>query len=155
MRRKAQVAAMVTMAMIPLSACGAGSSGGPASTELTSGPIDIWYSTNKQEITWAGKVVKAWNDQHPDQEVKAQAIPAGKSSEDVIGAVSSEVQDGGAVFAEQGVGGVHGRGAAECGGFRFVDARVPSGDPAVGGEVVECGPELFAERAAVCCWLES
>ncbi|MGZ0146027.1 ABC transporter substrate-binding protein [Kribbella sp. WER1] len=86
MRHKARVAAIVAMAMVPLSACGAGSSGGAGPTELTSGPIDIWYSTNEQEIAWAKNVVKAWNDQHPDQKVKAQAIPAGKSSEDVIGA---------------------------------------------------------------------
>ncbi|MFF0344771.1 ABC transporter substrate-binding protein [Kribbella sp. NPDC004875] len=91
MRRKARVAAAVlaAMAVLPLAACGSGGSGGSggaAATALSSGPIDIWYSTNKQEIAWGDKVVKAWNDQHPDQQVKAQAIPAGKSSEDVIAA---------------------------------------------------------------------
>lgn len=82
----AATATLAVLAVLALAGCGSGSSGGATATALTSGPIDIWYSTNKQEITWAGKVVKAWNDQHPDQKVTAQAIPAGKSSEDVIGA---------------------------------------------------------------------
>lgn len=55
-----------------------------ASTEHSAGPIDIWYSTNEQEIEWGEGVVEAWNAEHPDQKVTAQAIPAGSSSEDVI-----------------------------------------------------------------------
>ena len=31
-------------------------------------------------------MVKAWNADHPDEEVTAQEIPAGKTSEEVIGA---------------------------------------------------------------------
>lgn len=86
MKRKARVMALaVALATAaPLAACGSDASGGP--DELTSGPIEIWYSTNEQEVAWAEKVVKAWNADHPDEKVKAQAIPAGSSSEDVIGA---------------------------------------------------------------------
>lgn len=87
MRRKVRVVAIaVTSAVVlPLAACGSeGSAGGSA--ELTSGPIDIWYSTNEQEIAWGDKVVEAWNAEHPDEKVTAQAIPAGSSSEDVIAA---------------------------------------------------------------------
>ncbi|WP_206192387.1 ABC transporter substrate-binding protein [Scrofimicrobium canadense] len=57
-----------------------------SSSELTSGPIEIWYSTNEQEIEWGEKVVEAWNAEHPDEQVTAQTIPAGSSSEDVISA---------------------------------------------------------------------
>src|SRR5690606_21859461 len=55
-------------------------------SDLTSGPIKIWYSTNEQEIAWGQQVVEAWNAEHPDEQVTAEAIPAGKSSEDAISA---------------------------------------------------------------------
>lgn len=58
----------------------------PAAEGLSSGPIEIWYSTNEQEIEWGEKVVETWNAANPDQQVTAQAIPAGSSSEDVISA---------------------------------------------------------------------
>lgn len=50
------------------------------------GPIKIWYSNNQDEVKWGKAVVAAWNQAHPDQEVTAEEIPAGKSSEEVIGA---------------------------------------------------------------------
>ncbi|MBD8078380.1 ABC transporter substrate-binding protein [Cellulosimicrobium arenosum] len=81
--------AALSVAVLPLAACGSGGSDegtGDGSGELTSGPIDIWYSTNEQEIAWGDQVVEAWNTDHPDEEVTAQAIPAGSSSEDVIAA---------------------------------------------------------------------
>ena len=31
-------------------------------------------------------MVEAWNADHPDEQIKAQEIPAGASSEEVIGA---------------------------------------------------------------------
>jgi multiple sugar transport system substrate-binding protein len=71
--------------MLPLAACGSDGSGGTGS-KPTTGPIKIWTSTNKQEIEWSQKVVTAWNAQHADQQVTAEAIPAGKSSEEVIAA---------------------------------------------------------------------
>lgn len=83
MKRLAATVALAALA-VPLAACA--SSGAPDSTELTSGPISIWYSTNEQEIAWAEAVVDAWNADHPDEQVTAEAIPSGKSSEDAIGA---------------------------------------------------------------------
>ncbi len=48
------------------------------------GPISIWYSNNPEEIAWADQVIEDWNGENPDQEVTAQEIPAGESSEEVI-----------------------------------------------------------------------
>jgi multiple sugar transport system substrate-binding protein len=66
---------------------GAGSiaSGGPAASAAT-GPITVWYSNNKEEVAWATAVLEAWNADHPDEQVTGEEIPAGKSSEEVIGA---------------------------------------------------------------------
>ena len=50
------------------------------------GEITIWYSNNEQEVAWGKQMVEAWNAEHPDEQVKAQEIPAGASSEEVIGA---------------------------------------------------------------------
>ena len=50
------------------------------------GPITIWYSNNAQEIEWATAQIEAWNADHPDEEVTAQEIPAGETSEAVIAA---------------------------------------------------------------------
>ena len=68
-----------------LTACGSG--GGTSSDAATAkGPITIWYSNNAQEIAWGKQVVDAWNAANPAEMVTAQEIPAGKSSEEVIGA---------------------------------------------------------------------
>lgn len=86
MKRYAGVLAIAALAL-PLVACSTnGGSSASDSGELTSGPITIWYSTNEQEIAWAEAAVEAWNADHPDEKVKAAAIPSGKSSEDAIGA---------------------------------------------------------------------
>jgi multiple sugar transport system substrate-binding protein len=58
----------------------------PAAGEEGRGPIEIWYSNNQQEIDWATERIDAWNAEHPDEEVSAQEIPAGDSSEEVIAA---------------------------------------------------------------------
>ena len=63
--------------------CGTGNQTTSASTK---GPITIWYSNNAQEVAWGDAVVAAWNASHSDQKVTAQQIPAGTSSEEVIGA---------------------------------------------------------------------
>lgn len=85
MKRYAGVAALAAIAL-PLAACGAAGPADAGGSELTSGPIKIWYSTNEQEIAWAEAVVEAWNAEHPDEQVTAEAIPSGKSSEDAISA---------------------------------------------------------------------
>jgi multiple sugar transport system substrate-binding protein len=50
------------------------------------GPITIWYSNNTQEVQWGKSMVSAWNSAHPKEQIKAQEVPAGKSTEEVIGA---------------------------------------------------------------------
>ncbi|MDQ1204603.1 sugar ABC transporter substrate-binding protein [Microbacterium sp. SORGH_AS_0862] len=85
MKRSISAAVALVAVAVPLAACSSGG-GDAASTELTSGPITIWYSTNEQEIAWGKAVVEAWNADHPDEQVTAEAIPAGKSSEDAISA---------------------------------------------------------------------
>nr|WP_307852544.1 extracellular solute-binding protein [Glaciihabitans sp. dw_435] len=77
-------AALLATAMVGLTACGSGgSTSGNASAK---GPITIWYSNNEQEVAWGKQMVAAWNAANPDEQVKGQEIPAGKSSEEVIGA---------------------------------------------------------------------
>ena len=88
MKKKVCAAAVITLAMATTAACG-GSGGTTASggSALTAhGPIKIWLSNNTQEITWGNAMVKAWNTAHPKELVSAQQIPAGKTSEEVIGA---------------------------------------------------------------------
>lgn len=50
------------------------------------GPIKIWYSNNPEEIKWGEGVVEQWNADNPDEKVTGQEIPAGETSEEVIGA---------------------------------------------------------------------
>jgi multiple sugar transport system substrate-binding protein len=81
------LAAAVLAAALVVTACGSDSGGGAGSEAAAArGPITIWYSNNAQEIAWGKQVVDAWNKSHPDEQVTAQEIPAGKSSEEVIGA---------------------------------------------------------------------
>lgn len=65
---------------------GCGNSGGGAAATSAHGDITIWYSNNEQEVAWGKQMVSAWNADHPKEQVKGQEIPAGKSSEEVIGA---------------------------------------------------------------------
>jgi multiple sugar transport system substrate-binding protein len=72
-----------------LAVAGCARGGGTTSTEKANaarGPIKIWYSNNQDEVKWGKAVVAAWNQAHSDQQVTAEEIPAGKSSEEVIGA---------------------------------------------------------------------
>jgi multiple sugar transport system substrate-binding protein len=89
MKKKALAAAVITLAIGTTAACGG--SGGSTTASTTSaltahGPIKVWLSNNTQEITWGNAMVKAWNTAHPKEQVSAQQIPAGKTSEEVIGA---------------------------------------------------------------------
>ncbi len=74
-------------AAMTLAACGGGNAGGDTEAgEESRGPIQIWYSNNAAEIEWGEAMVEAWNAEHPEEEIDAQEIPAGSSSEEVIGA---------------------------------------------------------------------
>jgi multiple sugar transport system substrate-binding protein len=70
-----------------LAACGGGG-GGTSATKAASarGPIKIWYSNNAEEVKWGKATVAAWNKDHANEQVTGEEIPAGKSSEEVIGA---------------------------------------------------------------------
>jgi multiple sugar transport system substrate-binding protein len=86
MKRKATAAALLALAF-GAAACGGGSSGSSSSGDLAvKGPIKIWLSNNPEELTWGKAMVAAWNAKNPKEQVTAQEIPAGKTSEEVIGA---------------------------------------------------------------------
>ncbi|MFJ8363965.1 extracellular solute-binding protein [Streptomyces sp. NPDC093984] len=84
---KKALLALLPVAALTLTACGSGSGSdtGNASNDAH-GPITVWYSNNAQEVAWGKSMVAAWNAAHPKEKVTAQEIPAGKSSEEVIGA---------------------------------------------------------------------
>ena len=69
-----------------LAACGSSSGGGQTDAMKAHGPITIWYSNNQQEVQWGKAMVASWNSAHPKEQIKAQEVPAGKSTEEVIGA---------------------------------------------------------------------
>ncbi|MEU6579006.1 extracellular solute-binding protein [Streptomyces sp. NPDC046805] len=79
--------AMLPAAALVLTACGGGAgSDAGSSANKAHGPITVWYSNNAPEVAWGKRMVAAWNAGHPKEKVTAQEIPAGKSSEEVIGA---------------------------------------------------------------------
>ena len=85
MKSKVLSVTVTVLALGMTAACGGGS--GASSDALTStGPIKVWLSNNPEEIAWGEQMVEEWNADHPDEEITAQEIPAGKTSEEVIGA---------------------------------------------------------------------
>jgi multiple sugar transport system substrate-binding protein len=85
MRSKVATATLTVLALGMTAACG-GASGGSDESTTSTGPIKVWLSNNPEEIAWGKQMVEAWNADHPDEQVTAQEIPAGKTSEEVIGA---------------------------------------------------------------------
>jgi multiple sugar transport system substrate-binding protein len=84
MRSKILAVTAAVLALGTTAACGGGSSSGSATS--ATGPIKVWLSNNPDEIAWGKAMVADWNKAHADQKVTAQEIPAGKTSEEVIGA---------------------------------------------------------------------
>jgi multiple sugar transport system substrate-binding protein len=85
--RKLTVLAAAAALTLAMTACGGGEEAPTTSqAQQAKGPITIWYSNNEQEVAWGKKMVAAWNSANPDQKITAQEIPAGSSSEEVIGA---------------------------------------------------------------------
>ena len=77
----------VTLTMLALGfSAGCGGDSGDSGDTSSTGPIKVWLSNNPEEIAWGKQMVEAWNADHPDEKVTAQEIPAGKTSEEVIGA---------------------------------------------------------------------
>ncbi|MBT2517672.1 extracellular solute-binding protein [Streptomyces sp. ISL-90] len=83
MRRRIMTTAVAAAGLLALTACTAGGDDGGSEGR---GDITIWYSNNEAEIAWGKQMVEAWNAENPDEQIKAQEIPAGSSSEEVIGA---------------------------------------------------------------------
>ncbi len=77
---------VVAVLGVSLAACGGGGGKQAADAMAAKGPIKIWYSNNQFEVQWGKAMVEAWNTAHPEEKIDAQEIPAGKSSEEVIGA---------------------------------------------------------------------
>ena len=133
MRRTIKIAALAGAGVLMLTACGSGGGGRGEDGDLeATGDITIWHSNNEFEIAWADQMVEAWNADHPDEQIKAQEIPAGNSSEEVIAA---------AITA----------GNAPCLIFNTAPAAVPQFEKA-GGLVslssFEDGDAYIEERAA-------
>ena len=76
----------LTLALALTAAGCGGDDGGGSEAASATGPIKIWLSNNPEEIAWGREMVAAWNAKNPDQKITAQEIPAGKTSEEVIGA---------------------------------------------------------------------
>jgi multiple sugar transport system substrate-binding protein len=81
---------LIALLSVPLAvtvACGVDSGGGDAAGSADKhGPITIWYSNNAEEVAWGKAMVGKWNSAHPKEKVTAQEIPAGKTTEETIGA---------------------------------------------------------------------
>ncbi len=84
MRTKILAASVSVLALGMTAACGGSSASNSAAT--ATGPIKIWMSNNPEELAWGKQMVTSWNQGHPKEKVTAQEIPAGKTSEEVIGA---------------------------------------------------------------------
>jgi multiple sugar transport system substrate-binding protein len=85
MNRKTTAILGLSLALA-LSVTACGGSGGGSKATTAKGPIKIWLSNNPEEIAWGKEMVAAWNAKNPKEKVSAQEIPAGKTSEEVIGA---------------------------------------------------------------------
>jgi multiple sugar transport system substrate-binding protein len=88
--KRTLLALVAGSALALTAACGIDSGGGGGTDSSAAaakrGPITIWYSNNTEEVAWGKAAVAQWNSAHPNEKVTGQEIPAGKSSEEVIGA---------------------------------------------------------------------
>jgi multiple sugar transport system substrate-binding protein len=78
--------AIAAAVALSISGCATGTTVAGPSARTKHGPITIWYSNNAQEVTWGKAMVASWNKAHPSEPISAQEVPAGKSTEEVIGA---------------------------------------------------------------------
>ena len=86
MKRATITASLAALALTALAACGGDDDGDDTDAASSRGPITIWYSNNQDEVAWGEQMVEAWNAENPDEQIDAQEIPAGNTSEEVIGA---------------------------------------------------------------------
>jgi multiple sugar transport system substrate-binding protein len=85
MRSRILSVSAAVLALGITAACGGGESDSGGAQSAT-GPIKVWLSNNPEEIAWGKAMVSEWNSANPEEKVTAQEIPAGKTSEEVIGA---------------------------------------------------------------------
>lgn len=86
MKRRIDVIAWLIVMGLVGAACGGDEAVDKQQAVGSKGPIKIWYSNSPEEITWGEGVVEQWNADNPDEMVTGQEIPAGETSEEVIGA---------------------------------------------------------------------
>ena len=86
MKRPIMILTATLAAATMLAGCSTGGSTSSASAKQAKGPITIWYSNNPDEVTWGKATVASWNAANPKEKVTGQEIPAGTTSEAVIGA---------------------------------------------------------------------
>ncbi|GGO44005.1 sugar ABC transporter substrate-binding protein [Streptomyces daqingensis] len=79
-------AALLALALTGASAGCARTAPDSAAAATSRGPITVWLSNNAQEVEWGEKMVADWNRAHPRERIKAQQIPAGKTSEEALSA---------------------------------------------------------------------
>ncbi|MGH9246438.1 MAG: extracellular solute-binding protein [Acidimicrobiales bacterium] len=84
MKRTLLAAVLAVLLIAP--SCGGDDDDDNGDATTSRGPITIWLSNNAEEKAWGEAMVAAWNEENPDDEVTAQEIPAGQTSEEVIGA---------------------------------------------------------------------
>ena len=62
---RSAVITTLSVAALAIAACGGYSSdeggGGTGGEAAATGPIDIWYSNNQEEVAWGEQMVEAWN----------------------------------------------------------------------------------------------
>jgi multiple sugar transport system substrate-binding protein len=85
MRSRILSVSAAVLALGITAACGGGESDSGGAQSAT-GPIKVGLSNNPEEIAWGKAMVSEWNSANPEEKVTAQEIPAGKTSEEVIGA---------------------------------------------------------------------
>jgi multiple sugar transport system substrate-binding protein len=82
-----RITTLALLFAVAVAGCGGGGGSEDADKAAAAkGPIKIWYSDNKEEINWGKAAVASWNAEHPKEQITGQKIPAGKTSEEVIGA---------------------------------------------------------------------
>lgn len=83
--RRTLIGAMLALPLLGGAAGCARSSGVDAeAAQASRGPITVWFSYDQFELQWGADLVEQWNAEHPDEPVRMQEIPAGRSSEEVI-----------------------------------------------------------------------
>lgn len=82
--RRALMSALVALPLLGAAGCARTSGVDAEAAQASRGPITVWFSYDQFELQWGADLVKRWNAEHPDEPIRMQEIPAGRSSEEVI-----------------------------------------------------------------------